>query len=178
MHFGNKLKLLRKSMNLTQSKLSELSGIPRGTLSQYELNLFEPSLSNLKSLCNVFNISLDQLCDISPPDNTGQLLNILSKNNTIQNNFKNPILLKSKATFKDKNINKNSILLIDDTTNIEFGNLVYIVIENVFLLYYIYPYDSKFLLINNSLNPQKYEFSKSDLEKHLIGIVKKVINDI
>ena len=179
MNFGNKLKLLRKSMNLSQDKLSKLSGIPRSTISQYELNLFEPSLSNLKTISKVFNISLDQLCDTSISKNNEYLLDTISKdfNNIHKQNL---ILIKSKSELYEKQITQNSILLIENTdpNSIIFGDIVYIVIDNIFFLYAVYPYNSKFLLINANISPKKHEFTSSDLEKCLIGVVKKVINDV
>lgn len=58
---GNKLRELRKSINLTQEDLSEKLAISRSSLSLYETDKREPDGETLLKIADYFDISLDYL---------------------------------------------------------------------------------------------------------------------
>lgn len=58
---GDRIKKLRKSLNLTQSQLGELIGKSKGNISGYENGSFEPSANTIVELAKCFNISTDEL---------------------------------------------------------------------------------------------------------------------
>lgn len=71
---GQKLKHLRRSKGLTQDQLSQSSGIPRSTISNYEIGRRSPrNLRELQKLCDYFGVSLDYF-GIAPSDEVFDLL--------------------------------------------------------------------------------------------------------
>lgn len=56
---GAKLRLLRKERRLTQDELAAAIGIKRATLSNYEIDRRQPSLSDLKRFAGFFGVGLD-----------------------------------------------------------------------------------------------------------------------
>ncbi len=61
MNIGEKLIKLRKEKNISQEKLSEMIGITRQTISNWESNITSPDLKQTKKILEIFNISLDEL---------------------------------------------------------------------------------------------------------------------
>ena len=59
--FGQKIKELRNSKNLTAKQVADAIGLTRNAITNYEADIREPSLSVLKSLCDFFNVSADYL---------------------------------------------------------------------------------------------------------------------
>lgn len=57
----NKLKELRKSKNLTLDELSEVIGIKRGTLNNYENEKTEPKLETWKKLAEFYKVPIEYL---------------------------------------------------------------------------------------------------------------------
>jgi len=66
--FGDKLKLLRRKSNLTQSKLAEILEISSSTIGMYEQNRRDPDTSMLSKIADYFNVSVDYLLDREAPD--------------------------------------------------------------------------------------------------------------
>lgn len=64
-YFGEKLKTIRKSRNLTQLELSQRLGVSKGTVSAYEQGLSYPSIETLVKITSILNISSDYLLGIS-----------------------------------------------------------------------------------------------------------------
>lgn len=64
-NFGEILRDLRVSKNLTQPQLAELVGVSKGMISFWENNVNEPKLSNIKTLCLIFDVSADYLLGLS-----------------------------------------------------------------------------------------------------------------
>lgn len=58
---GDKIKLLRKGMNLTQVQLCEKIGIAQSTLGMIEKNRTEPGRKTLIKLANFFGTTVDDL---------------------------------------------------------------------------------------------------------------------
>lgn len=63
MTIGESLIKLRKNEKLSQEQLAENLGITRQTLSNYENDITTPDLETAKKICQVLNISLDELID-------------------------------------------------------------------------------------------------------------------
>ncbi len=59
--FGEKIKELRKEKGLTQKMLAEKIGQAQSTIFYWEQNKQEPTISSLKKLCEVFEVSADYL---------------------------------------------------------------------------------------------------------------------
>ena len=58
---GEKIISERKKCKLSQEELAEKLGITRQTISNWELNETSPDLKQASKLCDIFNISLDEL---------------------------------------------------------------------------------------------------------------------
>jgi transcriptional regulator with XRE-family HTH domain len=63
---GVRLKKLREERGLSQGQLAKLSGIPKGTLLQWEYGLRTPLLDAAVKLADALNITLDELAGRSP----------------------------------------------------------------------------------------------------------------
>lgn len=70
--FGQNLKKLRKSKDLTQEQLGEQLNLSRNQINNYENAMFEPSMETLLQISSFFNVSLDLLCN--GYDNTNDVL--------------------------------------------------------------------------------------------------------
>lgn len=58
---NNRLKQLRKSLNLTQQEFAEKIGVKRNTVATYEIGRSEPSGSAISLICKEFNVSEEWL---------------------------------------------------------------------------------------------------------------------
>lgn len=62
MSLGNNIKQLRISNNMSQQDLAKLLNKKvQNTISQYENDKREPSLKDLVTLCNYFNVGIEEL---------------------------------------------------------------------------------------------------------------------
>lgn len=77
---GEKIISERKKCKLNQEDLAEKLGITRQTISNWELNETSPDLKQASKLCDIFNISLDEL--------TGKENTILTKLDKTESNSK------------------------------------------------------------------------------------------
>jgi transcriptional regulator with XRE-family HTH domain len=64
---GVRLKKLRQERGLSQAELARLSGIPKGTLLQWEYGLRTPLLDAAMRLADALEITLDELAGREPP---------------------------------------------------------------------------------------------------------------
>ncbi len=62
-NIGNNLKLIRKSLKLTQSEFANKIEVSRSCVQHWETNYTEPSIQNLRKMKEVFNISYDEIID-------------------------------------------------------------------------------------------------------------------
>lgn len=53
----NRLKELRKALNLTQQKFADKLGVKQNTIAQYEMGRNDPSDAVIISICREFNVS-------------------------------------------------------------------------------------------------------------------------
>ena len=64
MSIGERIKDLRKSMNMTQEDLSECLNVSISAVSQWEIGKTMPDITMIPLICNVFNVSSDKLLEI------------------------------------------------------------------------------------------------------------------
>jgi transcriptional regulator with XRE-family HTH domain len=65
MTFGEKLQELRQATGLTQAGLAGKSGVPVGTIRDYEQGKRDPLLSNAQRLAAALSVSLDTFPSVS-----------------------------------------------------------------------------------------------------------------
>ena len=65
--FGEKVKLLRENSELTQKELGNAVNMTQRKISYLEHDKYEPSIEDLKALCNYFHVSADYLLGFSKP---------------------------------------------------------------------------------------------------------------
>lgn len=70
--FGERLKSLRESHNLTQDELADELGVTKQAISQYERGVRRPDFDTLSRICDLFNVSSDYL--LGKSDLTTRLL--------------------------------------------------------------------------------------------------------
>ncbi|MBO7215318.1 MAG: helix-turn-helix transcriptional regulator [Clostridia bacterium] len=63
MSFSQNLKLLRKTQKINQKKLAKIIDVSPKTVSHWETGYTEPSINQLISLANFFDITIDELVD-------------------------------------------------------------------------------------------------------------------
>ena len=76
MTVGEQIKFYRTESNMTQKKLSKLTGIAEITIRQYEAGKYQPKIGNLQKIADILNIPLAALLDI--PENS-EILDIASR---------------------------------------------------------------------------------------------------
>lgn len=59
--FGSNLKSLRTEKKLSQAALAKMTGVTQQCISEWEKSNMEPTLSNLWTLSDIFEISIDEL---------------------------------------------------------------------------------------------------------------------
>ena len=61
MEFAENLKYLRNSRQLTQKELASILGLTANCICEWEKNRSEPSISTIKKIADVFDVSADYL---------------------------------------------------------------------------------------------------------------------
>ena len=61
MSIGSRIFELRMSKNLSQSALADMLDVSRQSVSKWETDSAVPDLDKLMKLCNVFEVTLDEL---------------------------------------------------------------------------------------------------------------------
>lgn len=77
-------------MGITQTQLAELTGIHSVSIRKYETNKMQPQINVLKKLAVVFQISLDDLCSDSEPEEREEI--ILKKMSSLFDSIKKDFL--------------------------------------------------------------------------------------
>lgn len=82
MTFGEKIKFLRKQLNITQTEFADKLYVTRQAVQKWEVDLSSPDISKLKEISTIFGVSIDVLLD----DNINEkdLLKLLTKEDTHQ----------------------------------------------------------------------------------------------
>lgn len=63
--FGEKIRLLREEKELNQTELGKAVNMTQRKISYLERDKYEPSMEDIKALCQYFNISADYLLGFS-----------------------------------------------------------------------------------------------------------------
>ncbi len=63
MTFGERLKTLREAAGITQAKLAEASGVPIGTIREYEQVKRDPLLPTAIKLASALGVSIEAFAD-------------------------------------------------------------------------------------------------------------------
>ncbi|WP_026049360.1 helix-turn-helix domain-containing protein [Bacillus bingmayongensis] len=77
--FGQNLKKLRKSRDLTQEQLGEKLNLSRNQINNYENAMFEPSMETILQIRSFFGVSLDFLFNGYSDTNDKMLRNTLKE---------------------------------------------------------------------------------------------------
>lgn len=81
----DRIKELRKSLDLTQQKFADRLGLKRQTIAAYEMGNIEPSESTLLLICREFGVNKEWLTDgvepMRPPDKLSTYLGQIKKGN-------------------------------------------------------------------------------------------------
>ena len=64
MNLGEKIYELRKQQNLSQEELGDKLNVSRQTISKWERNESTPDLDKIVPLCDLFNLSVDELLQV------------------------------------------------------------------------------------------------------------------
>ena len=64
-HFGEKVKLLRKERGLTQKQLAGMIGVAVSAISAYEAGYRYPTYNGLINIARIFHVSTDYLLGIA-----------------------------------------------------------------------------------------------------------------
>ena len=62
--FGEKIKLLRENMNISQTELGRAVNMTQRKVSYIECGRYEPSIDDIVALCRFFKISADYLLSL------------------------------------------------------------------------------------------------------------------
>lgn len=57
----NRLRELRKMREMSQARLSEVSGVHRVSIARYELGIMTPTVENLAKLAKALDVTMDDL---------------------------------------------------------------------------------------------------------------------
>lgn len=133
MEFHERLKMLRKENNMTQSALARELTYGSTAISNYESGHNQPSISDLKKIASIFSVSLDYLLcvnDVRHPSKSGdhsqqlsdleQHFELLTENNREQLFLYMQWLLNLQNTksdpYAESNTYKNSSLKVAQNT--------------------------------------------------------------
>ena len=72
--FSENLITLRKLHNISQEELAEKVGVSRQTMSKYETGESVPDIEKSKAIVDVFGVSLDDLVNYNPVENSGLII--------------------------------------------------------------------------------------------------------
>lgn len=65
-NYGKRITDLRKKHNLTQSELGALLNVTPQAISKWENGLSEPDLGTLRKICEIFNVTTDEMLGVDP----------------------------------------------------------------------------------------------------------------
>ncbi len=74
MTLGQKIKKLRNENNLTQAELADKIFVTRTAISKWETDNGYPSIDSLKTLSNLFNVSIDELISNSAVEENNKFI--------------------------------------------------------------------------------------------------------
>jgi transcriptional regulator with XRE-family HTH domain len=99
-----RLKKLRKTLDLTQQEFADKLKVPRNTIGGYEVGKSNPSDAAVNNICNIFNVNEDWL-----RTGNGEMFIELTRDEQIEN-FVGNVLKSEEDSFKKKFISMLSAL--------------------------------------------------------------------
>ena len=60
-NIGEKIKAFREDLDMNQTELGKMVNMTQRKISYIECGKYEPSIEDIKALCNFFNVSADYL---------------------------------------------------------------------------------------------------------------------
>lgn len=201
--FAQRLQMERISKNLTQNKLSEISGVSQATISEYESGKVRtaPGADNVYNLAKALKVSYEYLLGFS----NNKVIDIASGQFTFKNKFEynmvpiigtpddienepdNEIVAPSRLGLdlyyycKDSTmfptIHKDDLLGIKNLSKIENGDIVLVRIGNRETSLYRYFYEDKvYLRLDNpAFNQLEFELDDFKSKVQIIGVGVNVL---
>ena len=123
---GKNLAKLRKEKNLTQEALSELLNIDRTTISKWERGISSPDISMLKDLCNVLDVSINDIFDTDKNQSSNkekEINNIIKVIDFYEKRKKKKIFIWSALLLIITVVITTSIAIISRTSNYDFFSI-------------------------------------------------------
>jgi len=170
---GKKIQELRKENNLTQEELAEKIDVTRQTISNWELNESTPDIMYSKKLAEVFNISLDELLDLSIEE---KIIKQIDNNNNISKlilvaliitGFLIIVLLIVSIINNNKNNTSNYSKMIDKEIECELNGNIY---TRAYSFYektgHIFQIDGSDLSFIEDLNDSDYYIAIKQIEEY------------
>lgn len=99
-----RLKKLRKTLDLTQQEFADKLKVPRNTIGGYEVGKSNPSDAAVNNICNIFNVNEEWL-----RTGNGEMFIELTRDEQIEN-FVGDVLKSEEDSFKKKFISMLSAL--------------------------------------------------------------------
>ena len=66
--FAEQMRRFRQGKGLTQQELGEMLGVSTSAVQKWERAQAEPNARTLQRMADIFGVSLDELCDRTPPE--------------------------------------------------------------------------------------------------------------
>lgn len=105
--FGERIQIIRKNAGCSQKKFGLELNIPQTTLSAYETDRMQPTVSTLINIATKYNVSMDWLCGLEPKE--PQLNVIRLKGNGFTAEIPIDISPELLAVFLDKIVKENDV---------------------------------------------------------------------
>lgn len=83
---GDRIKEKRKSLNMTQTQLSDALGISRQTLSKWKNDKTSPDVVKLMMLCNIFDETIEDFLNFYS-DSENEIIRYMRKRMIVQRKF-------------------------------------------------------------------------------------------
>lgn len=97
--FGERLKDLRKSKNLTQEKLAEHLSVNRDALAKWETDRAFPDLNTIKELADFFEVATDYLLGRNEDNLASRIAAVLKQNKGLLSQAEEEFLLKMNLNY-------------------------------------------------------------------------------
>lgn len=145
MMFGDNLKRLRKSKNLSQEVLAEKIGVSRQSVSKWETGEAYPEMNNILILCNIFHCKINDLVNDS-----------LTDLDALDEDIKMSVVKLKKDQQKKMKLISKTIYLIARICRILVMVCIPIIISSMILLGVV---TSKLKIVDNGINNEEISFN-------------------
>lgn len=145
MMFGDNLKRLRKSKNLSQEVLAEKIGVSRQSVSKWETGEAYPEMNNILILCNIFHCKINDLVNDS-----------LTDLDALDEDIKMSVVKLKKDQQKKMKLISKTIYLIARICRILVIVCIPIIISSMILLGVV---TSKLKIVDNGINNEEISFN-------------------